>query len=76
MERQLSRRGFMAGIAGASDEVIAIARETVAEQLAEPAIAERLVGLPLGDPDMISRPQRPSWEWPGIEELAARVGPA
>ena len=29
--------------------------------------------LPLGDPDMIWRPTRPSYEWPGIEELSTRV---
>ena len=53
--------------------VIEIARETVAEQLAEPGIAESLAGLPEGDPDMTRRPTRPSYEWPGIDQLGARV---
>ena len=56
------------------NEVIAVARETVAGQLAEPANARLLGDLPAGDPDMVRRPERPSWEWPGIEELASRVG--
>jgi NTE family protein len=56
------------------NEVIEVAQETVAEQLAEPGNAAALAGLPQGDPDMVRRPDRPSWEWPGIEELSARVG--
>lgn len=62
--------------AGNRNKVIGIARETVAAQLWEPATANLLADLPQGDPDMIRRPDRPSYEWPGIEELAARVGPA
>lgn len=52
---------------------IATARETVAAQLREPAVARLLEDLPQGDPDMVRRPERPSWEWPGIEELSGRV---
>jgi NTE family protein len=55
------------------NEVIRTARETVAEQLAEPEYAEILGRLPQGDPDIVRRPDRPSSEWPGLEELAARV---
>lgn len=53
------------------NEVIEVAHETVAEQLAEQAAA--MASLPAGDPDMVRRPTRPSWEWPGVEELSARV---
>lgn len=74
--RDLEAMGVNLMRSGNRNHVIAVAKQTVAEQLAEPAIAERLADLPAGDPDMISRPKRPSWEWPGIEELAARVGPA
>ena len=53
--------------------VIETARETVAEQLAEPTVAASLAGLPEGDADMTRRPTRPSYEWPGIDQLGARV---
>lgn len=75
-ERDLRAMGVNLMRAGNRNEVIAIAKETVAEQLAEPGIADLLADLPVGDPDMISQPVRPSWEWPGIEDLATRVGPA
>lgn len=55
------------------NEVIHTARETVAAQLAAPEYAEILSRLPQGDPDMVRRPDRPSSEWPGLEQLAARV---
>lgn len=55
------------------NRTIEVARETVAEQLAEPAVAESLESLEPGDPDMVRRPSRPSYEWPGIEELNSRV---
>lgn len=55
------------------NRVIDVARETVAGQLAEPGNAILLEQLPAGDPEMVRQPERPSWEWPGIEELAARV---
>ena len=54
---------------------IEVACETVAAQLADPATAEMLASLPRGDPDMVRRPGRPTWEWPGIEELGGRVAP-
>ena len=56
------------------NEVIAVARETTAAQLGRPDVAESLASLPPGDPDMTRRPTRPSFAWPGLEELAARVG--
>jgi hypothetical protein len=55
------------------NEVIATAQETTAAQLSSPGIAELLATLPAGDPDMVSRPDSPTWEWPGLEELSARV---
>lgn len=73
--RDLAAMGVNLMRTGNRNEVISIAKETVGEQLREPGVAERLIGLPLGDPDMISRPERPSWEWPGIDQLAARVAP-
>ncbi len=71
--RDLEAMGVNLMSRGNRNEVIAVARETVAEQLSEPAIGGRLADLPQGDPDMVRRPERPSWEWPGIEELGARV---
>ena len=58
------------------NEVIAVARETTSAQLTEPDVAESLAALPPGDPDMTRRPTRPSYEWPGLEDLAARVSRA
>lgn len=55
------------------NRVIEIARETVAEQLSGPDTATKLEDLPPGDPSMVRRPAGPAWEWPGINELAARV---
>jgi len=56
------------------NEVIEVARETTAAQLAEPDVAGQVAGLPEGDPDMTRRPTRSSYEWPGIAELSSRVG--
>ncbi len=56
--------------------MIEIARETVAAQLWEPETANLLADLPQGDPDMIRRPDRPSYEWPGIEERPPAWVPA
>ena len=55
------------------NEVIATAQQTTAAQLASPGIAELLATLPAGNPDMITRPDSPTWEWPGLEELSSRV---
>lgn len=55
------------------NEVIEVARETVAEQLRSRELQQLLQDLPQGDPEMVRRPEDPSWEWPGVIELAARV---
>ena len=60
---------------GNRNEVIAIARETTAAALGATDVAPKLTGLPAGDPDMVRRPDRPTWEWPGLEELRDRVVP-
>jgi NTE family protein len=51
------------------NQVIDVARRTVAEQLDEPRNRELLAGLPAGDPRKVRRPQGPLSEWPGLEEL-------
>ena len=51
------------------NHVIEVARQTVAEQLRAPAIAERLAGLPAGNPLRIRRPDGPPSEWPDWREL-------
>lgn len=55
------------------NEVIQVARETVAEQLAMEPLASMLAELPAGDTEMVRRPDRPSSEWPDLETLGARV---
>lgn len=55
------------------NEVIEVARETVAEQIADPGPAAILGDLPPGDPDMVRRPDRPVSEWPDLGALATRV---
>ena len=47
-------------------EVIETAAHTVAKQLAQPELKEKLGGLPPGDPDKIRRPPGPPSEWPNI----------
>jgi NTE family protein len=71
--RDLEAMGVNLMARSGRNRVIETARETVAEQLAAPLREGRLNDLPPGDPDMVRRPTRPSWEWPGIEELAARI---
>ncbi len=56
------------------NEVIEVARETVAEQLAASPATPLLGELPPGDPDAVRRPDRPVEEWPHLDELGARVG--
>ncbi len=72
-DRDLEAMGVNLMSGSNRNEVIEIAQQTVAAQLAEPTTAELLAGLPPGDPEMVRRPERPSWEWPGIDELGARV---
>ncbi len=56
------------------NEVIEVARETVAEQLAEITDAPLLADLRPGDPDAVRRPDRPISQWPHLDALAERVG--
>lgn len=58
------------------NEVIRVARETTASQLADPVLSELVADLPAGDPDAIRRPTSPASEWPSLTELAERVRPA
>jgi len=58
------------------NETIAVARETTAAQLHAADVEPKLRDLPPGDPEMVRRPDGPSWEWPGLEELRARVAAA
>ena len=55
------------------NRVIETARRTVAEQLAEPANAELLAGLPPGEPDMVRRPEGEPSTWPGLGALGERI---
>jgi NTE family protein len=55
------------------NQVIAVARETVAEQLADAAVGPLLADLPPGEADAVRRPQRPIAEWPDLRELGSRV---
>ncbi len=57
---------------GNRNEVIEVARETVARQLAEPEIRDLLAGLPEGRPEMVRRPAGSSSEWPPLPELQRR----
>jgi hypothetical protein len=57
------------------NEVIEVARETVGAQLAADEAAPLLAELPPGDPLVVRRPpDLPVAEWPGLEELGARIG--
>ncbi len=72
-ERDLETMGVNLMSGKNRNEVIGVARETVAAQLAAPEVAEMLEDLPPGDPDMVRRPTSASYEWPGIEKLSNRV---
>ena len=48
------------------NEVIETAMRTVTEQLAAPEVAERLAGLPAGEPHRIRRPEGPVDTWPQV----------
>jgi NTE family protein len=54
-------------------QVIETAEETVARQLASPAIRPLLHGLPAGEPHKISRPTGPPCTWPEIGAAARRA---
>jgi NTE family protein len=53
--------------------VIETAEETVAEQLRSARIADRLAGLPKGEPHKISRPSGPPSSWPEMRPAARRA---
>ena len=57
------------------NQVIEVARRTVAEQLDEPRNRKLLAGLPAGDPRKVHRPEGPPSEWPGLEELQPGAAP-
>jgi len=57
---------------GNRNDVIEVARHTVARQLAEPGTRELLASLPSGDPEKVRRPDGPSSEWPQLLELQSR----
>jgi NTE family protein len=51
------------------NQVIAVARRTVAAQLQLPEHADLLGGLPPGRPEKVRRPDAPPSEWPPLAEL-------
>ena len=53
-------------------QVIELARRTVAEQINQPHNRVLLDGLPEGDPYLVRRPSGPPSEWPAIREAATR----
>jgi hypothetical protein len=57
---------------GNRSQVIEVARETVARQLAEPEIRNLLAALPEGRPEKVRRPDGPPSKWPPLTELQAR----
>jgi NTE family protein len=57
---------------GNRNQVIEVARETVARQLAEPEIRNLLAALPEGRPEKVRRPDGPPSKWPPLTELQAR----
>ena len=54
------------------NQVIEVARRTVAEQLREPGAAELLSRLPAGRPEKVTRPDVPTSQWPSLDELQPR----
>jgi NTE family protein len=62
---------------GNRNEVIEVARQTVARQLAEPSIRELIAALPAGRPEKVRRPDGPPSGWPPLAELQRdRAAPA
>jgi NTE family protein len=51
------------------NDVIAVARRTVAAQLRSREHADLLAGLPLGRPEKVRRPDAPPSQWPALVEL-------
>ena len=50
-------------------EVIELARQTVAKQLHAPEAEKLVAGLPPGAPERIARPDVPPSDWPGLVGL-------
>jgi hypothetical protein len=57
---------------GNRNQVIEVARKTVARQLAEPEIQDLLGALPPGRPEKVRRPSGPPSKWPPLTELQGR----
>ena len=53
--------------------VIEVAGRTVASQLREPEVAERLSGLPRGQPHKLRRPPGPPSSWPALTPAQSRA---
>ena len=58
------------------NQVIEVARHTVAAQLAEPQNRDLLADLPRGRPRKVRRPDGPPSEWPDWRELDAGAAAA
>jgi NTE family protein len=71
--RDLDAMGLNRMAGSNRNEVIKVARETVAEQLATEPLASLLTDLPAGDPTIVRRPPGPVDEWPDLETLSSRV---
>jgi NTE family protein len=71
--RDLDAMGLNLMAGSNRNEVIKVARETVAEQLATEPLASLLTDLPAGDPTIVRRPPGPVDEWPDLETLSSRV---
>jgi hypothetical protein len=69
MDEDLEAMGPNLMRTGNRNEVIEVARTTVARQLAEPANRELLASLPAGRPEKVRRPAGPPSEWPPLAEL-------
>ena len=72
--RDLDAMGLNLMAGSNRNEVIELARETVAEQLATDPHADLLRELPPGDPDAVQMPERPVSEWPDLQALGTRIG--
>lgn len=72
VEEDLETMGPNLMRAGNRNEVIEVARRTVAGQLAEPRNRELLASLPEGAPEKVYRPDGPASDWPPLVELQRR----
>jgi NTE family protein len=72
VEEDLKTMGPNLMRAGNRNEVIEVARRTIAAQLAEPRNRELLESLPEGRPDKVYRPDGPPSDWPPLTELQSQ----